>query len=378
MNGAAVDSGITRLDAVCAEHETLLRGCTLPVADATAYTDIDALNPLFGHHLRTDIYTERTCQVAPVILARLDAGTVLHGGGEFLVTSRGRLLAEQFPPYLRSDPARVQGLRSQWRPVVAIPAECVLIARFGIFTWGHWLGELLPKLLLVEARYPGRFRYVLPAQVLVDANPDLPWLRIKQSLLAYGVQERQVLSVRDAMDYRFDRLYAVGDVWSDHVMHPAAAAMLRDRLPAETQHSSTIGQRIALRRVGDGRMLSNPDEVERLLADKGFVIHTVGRMSFQQQVDLFRSAAMVFGILGSDLTGLLYAREGVKLISVAPATFGDRFFYALLLDRKGRYADLRGAITEPHRSEEARSRFRIDASQIDAAMLALGEESGHD
>ncbi|HUB48599.1 MAG TPA: hypothetical protein VMB73_26785 [Acetobacteraceae bacterium] len=88
---------------------------------------------------------------------------------------------------------------------------------------------------------------------------------------------------------------------------------------------------------------------------------------------MFQSASLIFSILGSDLTGLIYASTGIKVISAAPSMFGDRFFYAMILDRKGRYADLRGRLADRNAAVEHRSSFQIGASEIANAMAALGE-----
>ena len=80
---------------------------------------------------------------------RMPAGAVLHGGGEFLLSADGALLREQIAPYLETNPARVAELVGTTRPIVDYAEECLLLARFGLYTWGHWLGELLPKAVLV-------------------------------------------------------------------------------------------------------------------------------------------------------------------------------------------------------------------------------------
>lgn len=372
---AIIETGqLTELSVPC---ETLIDGCTWHVENATAYTNIATLNPEFACDLLRDIYVARTCAMAPVTLSRFDNDTLLHGGEEFLVTSGGKLLQEQVAPYLRDEPDRLRQLLAEWRPTIRVHEECLLAARYGIYTWGHWLGELLPRLVLAEARFPGRFRYVLPSLIVTESNPQAPMTRIRESLLAYGIAMSRVLALHPAMNYRFDRLHAISSVWSDHVMHPAAAALLRTRLirPAGEQPATDRPRRVALLRTGWGRAIANADQVNSLLCAHGFALHTVGDMAFNDQVQLFRSASMVFAVLGSDLTGLIYAPEGIKVISVAPAVFGDRFFYALILDRKGGYADLRGPIAELNPTVEHRSSFHVAPAEIINAMEALGVET---
>jgi hypothetical protein len=365
---------LSEISVVC---ETLIDGYSWHVDNATAYTNIGELNPEFACHLLHDIYVARTCELTSVTLSRFDKDTLLYGGEEFLVASDGRLLRDQVAPYLGEEPDRLERLIGEWRPTIQVHEECMLAARYGIYTWGHWLAELLPRLVLAEARFPGRFRYVLPSLVLTEANPRSPIARIRESLLSYGIGMNRVLALHPAMNYRFDRLHAVSSVWSDHILHPAAAALMRTHLiqPGGAQPAPGRPRRVGLLRAGPDRAIANIDEANALLSAYGFALHKVGDMMFSDQVQLFQSASVIFAILGSDLTGLIYAPEGIRVISVAPAVFGDRFFYALMLDRKGRYADLRGPIVTLNPAAEHRSSFHIATSEIIAAMEALGSEA---
>lgn len=351
--------------------ETIVAGCDVPVDNATVYSNIGALNPTFGEHLMRDIYVARTCRIDAVVVRQLEPGTRLHGGDEFLLSHQGRLAREQIAPYLLDDPRRLHALLSAWRPAVRVREECLLLARYGLYTWGHWLAELLPKLVVAETVFPGRFRYLLPVDLLSDANPNAAAPRLRETLSAYGLHPSRILPLQPSMDYEFDRLHAISPVWSDHVMHPAVANLMRARLPPSPAEMPQP-PRIALLRTGPGRTIANLDPVAALLRQHGFTFHTIGTMPFLDQVRLFRGASLVFAILGSDLTGLLYAPPGVRVISVAPAVFGDRFFYALILDRGGHYADLRGPVTTLNEDVPHRSSFTIDPAQISEAFAALG------
>jgi hypothetical protein len=352
--------------------EVLLEGLSYPVRNATVYSNIAALNPPFAHHLMTDIYIARTCQVEPISIWLFDAGTILFGGDEFLVQTRGLLVSEQIAPYL--DEARIRALVSAWRPVIRIREETLLVARYGLYTWGHWLGELLPKIVVTESRYRGRFRFALPNTVTDDADPRLPVDRMRESLRAYGIGPDRLLLLYPAMNYHFERLHAVTPLWSDHVMHPGAAALMRDRLPGQPNGGSD-GQAICLERTGPGRSIENMAEIRASLDGRGFTFHTVSALRFIDQVRLFQSASIIFAILGSDLSGLIYAPAGVRLITAAPAVFGDRFFYAMLLERRGCYADLRGLVSRLDPGAEHRSSFHLDISEIGSALAALEHAS---
>ncbi len=104
-----------------------------------------------------------------------------------------------------------------------------------------------------------------------------------------------------------------------------------------------------------------------MLDAAGFSLQQAGSKSFVEQVSLFKGGETVFGVLGSDLTNILFSPGGVKVISAAPDQFGDRFFYALVLDRTGSMIDIRGPAVK-HRPIDNTSNFSVDGHFLQAAI----------
>ena len=125
------------------------------------------------------------------------------------------------------------------------------------------------------------------------------------------------------------------------------------------------------REQADARTLVNWTEIAECLSRRGYEVVEMAGLGFETQAQLFRDAHAVFGTLGSGLTGLIYAPIGVRVLSVAPSLFGDRFFYALVADRRGRYADVRGPIATPDTSIPHRGSFSVDPGHIGAGLDAL-------
>ena len=105
----------------------------------------------------------------------------------------------------------------------------------------------------------------------------------------------------------------------------------------------------------------------RHLERRGFTAHRPGRLPYPAQVALFQGAWSVFGVLGSDLAGLLHAPGGVAVTAAAPDSFGDDFFHALVTDRHGTLADLRGP-AEGEAPHPHRLSFRLDLALLDRAL----------
>ena len=65
-------------------------------------------------------------------------------------------------------------------------------------------------------------------------------------------------------------------------------------------------EKIALmRRDWATRAIANCDEVEQFLRAEGFTITDAATLPFLEQVRMFQSAQLVFGVIGSGFTGLI-------------------------------------------------------------------------
>ena len=323
-------------------------------------------NPDFARHMFEFVYRARVAHLDSIDLLQLPENSLVYGGGHFVAAVNDSFIEEQWPPYVDvMKPSLAEMLAAQL-PTYQVRGEKLLIGRYGISTWGHWIGELLPKILMAEDAFPERFQYVLPASVIgVDLDVQSIWTRILESLTVCRIDRSRVYPLEVNAHYRFERLFAVSSVWSDYMMHPAASQTLRHRV----QHIRADGpQKLAVvRHPRFRRIAANADEVYALLAQRGYVSEATGLSSFSQQVARFKAADAVFGILGSDLTNLLFSPQGVDLVSIAPDVFGDRFFYAIILDRDGTMADIRGPIVEQDKVEH-KSTFSLDLVALEKAL----------
>ena len=217
-----------------------------------------------------------------------------------------------------------------------LTGECVLLTRWGHGTWGHWLAEILPMAALIERRYPGRFRYAVP-----DHGDTSYGAAVLDSLHAYGIDAHRLIRIPPVKSCFLANARIVTPIWSDHAPHPAALDVMRGSVRLCPYRPGW--EKIALmRRDWPTRTIANGDEVERFLSAEGFTITDAASMPFLDQVRMFQSAKMVFGVIGSGLTGLIYSPDEVGIVAVGPASWGDRFFYALAQHRRGRWSEVRG------------------------------------
>ncbi len=288
------------------------------------------------------LYHARQAQLDPIGLVALSPGTTVIGNHSYLVLTDNVLIEDQIWPGMHDSPDILTKLLAAPLGLVQIDEPVLLIARWGaVSVWGHWLGELLPKVVMAEQAHPGRFRYAIPIDIIRRTEERSFSTAVLESLAAYGIGEDRILPLDHRFNHRFSQLFAMTPVWSHVAMHPAALDAMRSRVQGVP--ASTAGRRLGLlRRDVRTRNVFNADETIEVLAQAGFGLVEMGHVSFVEQVAAFREAEAVFGVLGSGLTGLIYSPDEVRAMSVAPANWRDVFFHALLQARSGLYSDVLG------------------------------------
>ncbi len=313
------------------------------VGNPLVHTNVQILgDPVFSRWLFRE-NRSREISFDPVILKRYPPGALLMGHDTYWVLTSGTLVTEQVNPIgLRPEDGFAPLLERL--PVETIEGPCLLASRYGASTWGHWTLEILPKIVVAERAWPGRFRFVIPEHIVAVTDSGRSYARaVLESLAAYGIADDRLVQVRPELNLRFSSLHDVGGVWS-------AAAMNRDicRLMCGAVRGIPIVENKAarfalLRRDTALRVLRQPAEIEARLTKHGFALTEMSVLTFVEQVALFREASTVVAALGSGLSGLVHAPDGVRLLTIAPAGWYDGYFTNIIQDRRALLSDVRGA-----------------------------------
>jgi capsular polysaccharide biosynthesis protein len=90
------------------------------------------------------------------------------------------------------------------------------------------------------------------------------------------------------------------------------------------------------------------------------------------QIELWRSHDLLIATLGSDLTNMVYARRGTRVLVLAPHWFGDGFFFELSVAAGVRWHELRcGEMTSRDEEAERFSSFAVDVKLLDFILTSL-------
>lgn len=342
----------------------LLAPCDFEVGSCLTYSNISRFDWPFGKHLLSNLYIPRVCRVEEVTLRRAPKNTLLFvpNGEEAVPVVSGKPIHEQVHPGWSVDDYRSQ-LQS-CRQVARLDQEAILLTRYGMRTWGHWLGEILPKAAIVEERFPNRYEYLIPRALLTDASLSTQ----RESLRSINIPANRLVVLEERTVYACDGLLLVSSVWSDRSMHPHAIDALRATTPG-SYVSAIATERVALlRRESKTRRIANLGEVEKVLCDNGFTPVDLETAPYSEQVCCFRHATNIVSILGSGLTGLIFSPKHVKVITLAPVGWSDDFFYSLMRNRKASLIDLRGLSVPCGQSHIATADFNLDPVELDLAI----------
>jgi len=367
---------------VLTEQQEVLPSCQVMLGDTRVWSNAARVGgPALARTLHWVNATRHALQPS-VVLGRYPAGALLTGAAPFHLLAGGVLVREQsFTPDAEL-PAVAAALAARGGHALAVDRPCLLACHPGSWTWGHWLLESLPKIVLAERAMPKLFAFAVPAEIVADIRH--PYNRaVLESLAAYGITPDRLLRIKVDVTYRFSALFDVAGVLErggdPHVPrpHPAALAVMRDAVRLAPP-GKTVAVTAMLRQPSDTRPLLNRDAVTAALRAAGAVVLAPGITSFADQVAAFRASRVVVGDLGSNLAGLVYAARGSGVLTLASTAWQDSYFIGVERMAGTMRADLRGAALPGTPPDASRDGFVIDPAEIPVALAALADAQGDD
>lgn len=233
-------------------------------------------------------------------------------------------------------------------------------------TWGHYLVQSLPRIVHAKKVRPN-LKVALPAPLLAASTP---W---RQLLDLAGLTDIDFVGIRRDKTYRFRSISFCDYLWDfkTDLPHPAALDTF-NMIGCNAGKAQSADKECSLvfleRDPKYGRSIENIDDIKKVCEHLGFSFFTPARMDTGSQVRLFRSAAVIVGTLGSDLSGIVFARAGAEIVSLSPVAHGDSFFFNLAsVCGLGWSEILSRDITSTH-AVRRKSSFRIDPTVLNVVI----------
>jgi len=324
---------------------------------------VDLANPLVCANYRALGSADRTRELIHIGLARpvvqpavsvgrYPPGTLLSGDGSFQIVLPDGTGGAQVASDGEDREHSLQCVRVLAPTAQHVDRPCLLACRVGEWCWGHWMLDVLPKIVLAERFAPKRFSYAVPARIIDTA--DRPSFSpgyatsVLQSLEAYGIGANRLFPIHHHATYRFDALFDITGADGSR-MHPGTLAAMRD-LPHIREDARPASLTAILRDRPSQRALCNRSTIARHLEDLGARSFDAIALSFADQVRVFMAGGVIVGDLGSNLAGMIYAPAGTGLVTLAPMEWTDTYFPYLFQRLDIVQADIRGpSLADPGR-----------------------------
>jgi hypothetical protein len=356
-----------RARALLAETIELLPAETLSLINPLVYSNANDLNdPAFCRWIHW-FNAARDIAQPPVLIGRYPAPAYLDGTAPFAVLTGDSLVEEQLAPEMVDIATTWSNLWQRIPTALEVDRPCLLACRRGEWTWGHWLIDMLPKIVLAERLMPKRFTYVVPGNITRPGALDFYSRSVLDTLDVYGVGSSRLLRAQAGQAYRFTNLYDIADISADG-MHPGVLAAMR-----EVSHVITgPGHSIAgvLRSNAEHRPIANGATIASILRNHGAAMIHPGATSFADQIRTFRESDIIVGDVGSNLAASIYARPETGIVTLGPGNWYDGFFSTIFGRIKAFHADIRG-VSDPTNQGPGHAPYTLNGDAVIEGLEAV-------
>ncbi|MDP0590135.1 MAG: glycosyltransferase family 61 protein [Candidatus Endonucleobacter bathymodioli] len=277
---------------------------------------------------------------------------VAIGGTGFLIVQGGVMLPELFDPEKDTCLAETYGVvkiideGSAIRFYTSKPAlernEAISLLGQCANNYAHWMTELLPKLLMVDAssRYDGW-------PLLIDASAVRSF---EECIRLFNTKRRKIIVVDSWAPviltkvvhvsapayepYRPDRIKKQEACNYINIFSPEVMKMLRDEAHRVVKAESVVPyRRVYLDRgkAGNLRSITNREQVNGVLRDYKFETIEPAKLSISEQINVCREAECIIAPIGAALINMIFATEGCKVFAlVGKYDYGNYYYYSNL------------------------------------------------
>ena len=304
----------------------------------------EAMRPgwLSGHHGQRDltVTVHRNARIALEGLVFRADGTLVE---DTITQHSGAEIAGVSP--LRTPDARIRGLS-------------LLMRKRGEQNFGHWLLEILPKYHLARI-------YLKPDHLIVPHAPGALDRVIRRSLAMLDPHHPPLLPVNSAAVVEFEELAVVSGL-THHGWYMSQLAVAH----AEQMRRPFLGRRrrklLVSRQTAPRRRVHNWDELKDFGTSRGFEVIEPGRLTLDEQIEAFANAETIVGVMGAEMSNLLFAPPGAKVVVLAPENMPDTFYYFISTHRRSRYVEIRCERDAPDQTWD--NNLIVDCARLEQAL----------
>ena len=184
------------------------------------------------------------------------------------------------------------------------------VTHFNCGVYGHWLGEIMPKLLAIQEflrRWP---EYIFMPIFMPSIFPQFVYAHTR-TLLPYV----PVITYDPQFEYIRTQSVFMPTWGTEHVYNQWIGEQT-DQLPSPRNPGMPKRIFVSRRLKSTFRALDNLKELEAIAGEEGLTIVYPEDHSLERQIALFQSAGMVVGEYGSALHNAIFSTRGTLVIAL--------------------------------------------------------------
>ncbi|MCP5362238.1 MAG: DUF563 domain-containing protein [Hyphomicrobiales bacterium] len=239
-------------------------------------------------------------------------GPNLIGNADWDVYFSNQLYPEWMRAYITDGHAKI-GKTSDPSTLKShtISAPCMAVLNFQYHAYGHFLLEMLPKLLTFRllADYGFEPRVVIPQ--------DTP--QYIRKMMCAVVPSITFVEYDVATEYLIiEKLFLPAWMATAYLHHSYVISTLRDFAIKQVLTHRDGPKKLFIARPKKQlvRYMENHEEVEQLAKTLGFVVIRPDMIEWKKQISLFYQAEIIVGEYGSAMHNTIFSRPGTKVITI--------------------------------------------------------------
>ncbi|MRT56171.1 DUF563 domain-containing protein [Enterobacteriaceae bacterium RIT693] len=218
--------------------------------------------------------------------------------------------------------------------------------------YGHWLIECLPKINYLN--YLDNDFGVLAPNVSSQMN-----LVIDASLKLSGISQNVMIMRMSKDNIKFFQTLVIVEGITHHGTYMAPQAVqFHDELRKQVKGAGL--KKVLLLRDSPHRRISNIEHLSSSLSKLGFLSINPGRLSFNEQISAIKDADSVIGVMGAEMTNIVYANKFANILNISPASMPDTFFHFISVHKNQAYNEFRCETQGPEKNRNGSMHINVE------------------
>ena len=303
IRGVAMGFGLPAYGPISVRHETIEGVKTIDPERTKEATPSTPVLPKIHPLLATNPISYRSTWVAKFKGLRVFGPTVSA------VDEGGALLADVSVEWGRKAEENWAFRRLLLPKPQPVSGRTLVLASTGGDTYFHWITDVLPRLGLARrgGYDPASFDWVLVNGLTHPFQ--------EETLEHIGISKNRCLSFhKTELAYEMEEALLPSLPGVPGVVPPETVEFLQSTFPTK---KIGAGRKLFIGRGGaEHRALIHEGKIAAMLSERGFESVDCGKMSVQEQANIFGSAEVVVGAHGAALTNLVFCRPGTLVVEL--------------------------------------------------------------